>query len=68
MYAYTEEMFFCTERSPLGLYKTYAKQPIIAHIIDKAMITIEKENPSLKGVPLKNYARPEIDKTNLGER
>ncbi|GAE88478.1 type I restriction-modification system [Acetivibrio straminisolvens JCM 21531] len=31
------------------------------------MIAIEKENASLKGVLPKNYARPEIDKTKLGE-
>ena len=31
------------------------------------MITIERENKSLKGVLPKNYARPELDKTKLGE-
>ncbi|MDD2288635.1 MAG: N-6 DNA methylase, partial [Bacteroidales bacterium] len=31
------------------------------------MIAIERENKSLKGVLPKNYARPELDKTKLGE-
>ncbi|QCT04359.1 type I restriction-modification system DNA methylase [Paenibacillus algicola] len=31
------------------------------------MIEIEKENPSLKGVLPKDYARPALDKTRLGE-
>ena len=31
------------------------------------MIAIEKDNATLKGVLPKNYARPEIDKTKLGE-
>ena len=31
------------------------------------MIAIEKENPSLKGVLPKEYARPALDKQRLGE-
>jgi hypothetical protein len=31
------------------------------------MVAIERENQSLKGVLAKNYARPDIDKTQLGE-
>src|SRR5690625_1611512 len=31
------------------------------------MIAIEKENESLRGVLPKNYARPDLDKTRLGE-
>lgn len=31
------------------------------------MMAIEKENKTLKGVLPKNYARPELDKTKLGE-
>ncbi|HGF8290853.1 TPA: N-6 DNA methylase [Enterococcus faecium] len=39
----------------------------IGQYIDDAMILIEKENTSLKGVLDKRYARPEIDKRRLGE-
>jgi type I restriction enzyme M protein len=44
-----------------------AKQPTIGKVIDDAMVAIEKENPSLKGVLAKDYARPSLDKHQLGE-
>jgi type I restriction enzyme M protein len=44
-----------------------AKQPEIGVLIDNAMDLIEKENPSLKGVLPKQFARGEIDKRLLGE-
>ncbi len=44
-----------------------AKKPEIGKIVDDAMIAIEKENPSLKGVLPKDYARPTLDKQRLGE-
>jgi type I restriction enzyme M protein len=44
-----------------------AKQPTIGKLIDYAMVEIEKENPSLKGVLPKDYARPALDKQLLGE-
>jgi len=31
------------------------------------MVAIEKENPTLKGVLPKEYSRPSLDKTRLGE-
>lgn len=45
----------------------YANTPEIGKVIDSAMESIEKENPSLKGVLNKNYSRPELEKTTLGE-
>jgi type I restriction enzyme M protein len=44
-----------------------AKQPDVGVLIDNAMDAIEKENPVLKGVLPKTYARNEIDKRLLGE-
>ena len=44
-----------------------AKQAEIGKIIDLSMEAIEKENPSLKGVLPKDYARPTLDKRRLGE-
>jgi type I restriction enzyme M protein len=44
-----------------------AKQPTIGKLIDDAMIAIEKENPTLKGVLPKDYSRPALDKHRLGE-
>jgi type I restriction enzyme M protein len=44
-----------------------AKKPEIGKIIDDAMDAIETGNRSLKGVLLKNYARPGLNKQRLGE-
>jgi type I restriction enzyme M protein len=44
-----------------------AKQAEIGKIIDEGMVAIEKDNPQLKGVLSKDYARPALDKQRLGE-
>lgn len=44
-----------------------AKLPSIGKDIDDAMEAIETDNPSLKGILPKNYARPALDKKRLGE-
>lgn len=43
------------------------KKGDIGGLIDSGMIAIEKENPPLKGVLPKDYARPSLDKHRLGE-
>jgi len=66
--AYIEEnIFFVPPSARWGHIKSSAKQSTIGQIIDDAMIAIERENKHLKGVLPKNYARPELDKTKLGE-
>lgn len=44
-----------------------AKLPSIGKDLDDAMDAIEKDNPSLKGVLPKDYAKPALDKKRLGE-
>jgi type I restriction enzyme M protein len=44
-----------------------AKLPSIGKDLDDAMDAIERDNPSLKGVLPKDYARPALDKKRLGE-
>jgi len=44
-----------------------ARQPEIGKLLDGAMDAIEVENPSLRGVLPKNYARPSLDTRRLGE-
>ena len=44
-----------------------AKSPEIGVKIDAAMDAIERDNPRLKAVLPKDYARPTLDKTRLGE-
>ena len=47
--------------------KAQAKQPTIGQIVDDAMAGIEHDNPALKGVLPKDYARPALDKQRLGQ-
>lgn len=44
-----------------------AKQPTIGKLIDDAMVAIETENPSFRGVLPKDYARADLDQRRLGE-
>jgi type I restriction enzyme M protein len=44
-----------------------APQATIGKIVDDAMSAIERDNPSLKGVLPKDYARPGLDKQRLGQ-
>ena len=47
--------------------KSMAPQPTIGQLIDDAMTATERDNPSLKGVLPKDYARPGLDKQRLGQ-
>ena len=47
--------------------KAEARQSTIGQTVDAAMTAIERDNPALKGVLPKDYARPALDKTRLGE-
>lgn len=62
-----ENIFWVPKEARWSYIKDNAKRPEIGQIIDKAMVAIEKENPSLQGVLPKDYARPALDKVRLGE-
>ena len=47
--------------------KDAAPQPTIGTLVDQAMDAIERDNPSLKNVLPKDYARPGLDKQRLGQ-
>jgi type I restriction enzyme M protein len=47
--------------------KAQARQPTIGQLVDDAMAGIERDNPALKGVLPKDYARPALDKQRLGQ-
>jgi type I restriction enzyme M protein len=47
--------------------KAQAKQPTIGQLVDDAMAGIERDNPALRGVLPKEYARPALDKLRLGQ-
>jgi len=44
-----------------------ARQPTIGKTVDDAMLAIERDNPTLKGVLPKDYAHPRLDKQRLGQ-
>ncbi len=64
-----DNIFWVPENARWEHLKTNATStdPTIGALIDRAMLDLEAENPSLKGVLTKNYARPELDQTKLGE-
>ena len=61
-----ENVFFVPEIARWSYVQARAKQPEIGKDVDFAMDAIEKENPSLKGVLPKVYARGNLDPTSLG--
>ena len=62
-----ENILYVPKEARWSYLQSNAKQPDIGTLIDNAMIAIEQENPRLKGVLPKNYARPTLDKQRLGE-
>lgn len=62
-----KNVFFVPPKSRWSFLHGRAKQPTIGKELDEAMEEIEKLNPSLKGILPKVYARPNLDKTALGE-
>jgi type I restriction enzyme M protein len=62
-----ENIFWVPKEARWELLQKNAKQPTIGKVIDDAMTAIERDNPSIKGVLPKDYARPGLDKQRLGE-
>jgi type I restriction enzyme M protein len=60
-------IFWVPKEARWSSLKANAKQPTIGKIIDEAMLAIERDNPSLKGVLPKDYAHPRLDKERLGQ-
>jgi type I restriction enzyme M protein len=62
-----ENVFWVPAEARWSHLQASAKQPKIGKIVDDAMVAIERDNPRLKGVLPKDYARPALDKQRLGE-
>ncbi len=62
-----ERVFWVPKDARWKVIRNRAKMPEIGKVIDDAMIAIERENSPLKGVLPKDYGRPDLDKTQLGE-
>jgi type I restriction enzyme M protein len=62
-----EHVFYVPEVARWEYVQAQAKLPTVGKAIDEAMLAIEKENPRLRGVLPKDYAREQLDKRRLGE-
>ena len=63
----SEGIFFVPENARWSVIAKAAHTPEVGIVIDEAMRAIEKENKRLKDILPKNFARPELDKTRLGD-
>ncbi len=62
-----EGIFWVPRAARWTQVQSRAKQPGVGRVIDQAMDAVEAENPTLKGVLPKNFARPSLDPRRLGE-
>ena len=62
-----ENVFWVPADARWSHLQASAKQLTIGKTVDDAMVAIERDNPRLKGVLPKDYARPGLDKQRLGE-
>ncbi len=62
-----ENIFWVPKEARWTYLQASARQPNIGRIIDDAMLAIENDNPTLKGVLPKDYARPALSAIMLGE-
>jgi type I restriction enzyme M protein len=62
-----QSIFWVPPEARWAHLKAQARQPTIGQLVDDAMAGIERDNPALKGVLPKDYARPALDKTRLGQ-
>jgi len=60
-------IFWVPKEARWSHLKAKAPQPTIGKLVDDAMMAIERDNPTLKGVLPKDYARPGLDKQRLGQ-
>ena len=47
--------------------QSQARQPTIGQIVDSAMSAVERDNPALRGVLPRDFARPALDQRRLGQ-
>src|SRR5437016_14400132 len=62
-----QNIFWVPKEARWSHLKASAPQPTIGTLVDDAMSAIERDNPSLKSVLPKDYARPGLDKQRLGQ-
>ena len=66
-YYRAENIFWVPSEARWGPLQARAKQPGIGRLVDDSMTAVERDNPSLKDVLPKDYARQSLDQTRLGQ-
>ncbi len=62
-----ENIFWVPREARWSCLKGSARQSDIGQVVDDAMTAVERENPSLRDVLPKEYARPALDPQRLGQ-
>ena len=62
-----ENIFWVPQEARWPQLQAQARQPTVGRVVDDAMAAIERDNPALKDVLPKDYARPALDKARLGQ-
>ena len=62
-----ENIFWVPPEARWAHLKDTARQPTIGRTVDDAMAAVEHDNPVLRDVLPKDYARPALDKQRLGQ-
>lgn len=62
-----ENIFWVPQEARWAHLKAQARQSTIGQLVDDAMAGVERDNQALRGVLPKDYARPALDKTRLGQ-
>ena len=62
-----ENIFWVPPEARWARLNSEARQPTIGQTVNRAMAAIERDNPALKEVLPKDYARPALDKQRLGQ-
>ena len=62
-----ESIFWVPPEARWERLKAAAKQPDIGRLVDDSMAAVERDNPMLKDVLPKDYARHSLDQTRLGQ-
>ena len=62
-----ENIFWVPPEARWPVLRGQAHQPAIGRAVDDAMAAVERDNPALRDVLPKDYARPALDKARLGQ-
>ncbi len=62
-----ENIFWVPPEARWAQLRAQARQPTVGLTVDRAMAAIEHDNPALKDVLPRDYARPALDKRRLGQ-